>query len=123
MKRTIAIAALGVTGLAVRSCLAARRTLATVAVELRNPLLAFVPISFNARTLPFFRAVMRLGAKPVPGVVVTERSVGASGVRVLVMTPAGQGGARPAVLWIHGGGMIVGSSQFEAAGVRDSRGS
>jgi acetyl esterase/lipase len=90
--------------------------LATVAVELRNPLLALVPVSFNARTLPLLRAVMRRGTKTGPGVVVTERAVGAPAVRVLVMTPAGQGGPRPAVLWIHGGGMIVGSPQFEAAG-------
>jgi acetyl esterase/lipase len=116
MKRMIAIAALGLTGLAVRRYLSARRTLATVAVELRNPLLAVAPVSFNARTLPLLRAVMRRSAKTGPGVVVTERFLGAPAVRVLVITPSGRNGPRPAVLWIHGGGMIVGSPQFEAAG-------
>jgi acetyl esterase/lipase len=116
MKRVIAVAALGLTGLAVRRYLSARRTLAKVAVELRNPLLAVVPVSFNARTLPLFRAVMRRSTKTGPGVVVTERTVGLPAVRVLVVTPSGQHRSRPAVLWIHGGGMIVGSPQFEAAG-------
>jgi acetyl esterase/lipase len=116
MKRVIVVAALGLTGLAVRRYLSARETLATVAVELRNPLLAMVPVSFNARTLPLFRAVMRRGARTESGVVVTERSFGTPAVRVLVLTPAGQAEPRPAVLWIHGGGMIVGSPQFEAAG-------
>ncbi|WP_319444893.1 MULTISPECIES: alpha/beta hydrolase [unclassified Mycobacterium] len=116
MKRVLAVAALGLTGLTFRKYVSARRTLAKVAVELRNPVLAVVPISFNARTLPFFRAVMRFGTKAGPGVVVSERAVGAPAVRVLVMTPSEQGGPRPAVLWIHGGGMIAGSPQFEAAG-------
>jgi acetyl esterase/lipase len=116
MKRATVVAALGLAGLAVRRYLSARETLATVAVELRNPLLAMVPVSFNARTLPLFRAVMRRGAKTEPGVVVTKRSFGTPAVRVLVLTPAGQPEPRPAVLWIHGGGMIVGSPQFEAAG-------
>jgi acetyl esterase/lipase len=116
MKRTTAIAALGLTGLILRRYLSARRTLATVAVELRHPLLAMLPVSFNALTLPLLRAVMRRSSKTGPGVVVSERTVGSPAVRVLVMTPSAPGGPRPAVLWIHGGGMIVGSPQFEAAG-------
>jgi acetyl esterase/lipase len=79
-------------------------------------MVAFFPVSFNARTLPFFRAVLRHNTKPGTGVVVTEHSVGAPATRVLLMAPLGHDGPRPAVLWIHGGGMVVGSPQFEAAG-------
>jgi len=116
VKRVVAIAGLGVAGLAVRRYLSARAILANVAVELRNPLLVLIGVRFNARTLPLLRAVMRRSTKPGRGVTVTEHYVGEPAARVLVMTPIGQDGPRPAVLWIHGGGMIAGSPQFEAAG-------
>ena len=45
----------------------------------------------------------------------TERYVDSEpAVRVLVTTPSAVGVQRPAVLLIHGGGMVVGSPQFEA---------
>ncbi|MGW6206652.1 alpha/beta hydrolase [Streptomyces sp. NPDC055089] len=61
----------------------------------------------------------RAGPRPlrelpaVPGVEVTERRVpgppGAPEVRVRVYRPAGAGPALPAVLWIHGGGFVLGN--------------
>ena len=49
---------------------------------------------------------------------VTERRVGTPPVRVTVTTPDGPAdtGQRPAVLYIHGGGMVLGSPQTEAIG-------
>jgi acetyl esterase/lipase len=116
MKRVAAIGGLALGGLAVRRYLASRSALAHVAAELRNPVLPFLSFSFNARTLPLLRAVMGRSTKPGSGVTLTERTVGEPAVRVLVMAPSGNEGSLPAVLWIHGGGMIVGSPQFEAGG-------
>jgi acetyl esterase/lipase len=116
MKRVAAIGGLAVTALGVRRYLKFRSALANVAADLRHPALAFMSFSFNARTLPVLRAVMGRSAKAAGGVVVTERLVGEPTVRVLSMVPSGTDQARPAVLWIHGGGMIVGSPQFEAGG-------
>ncbi|WP_231514565.1 alpha/beta hydrolase [Mycobacterium sp. URHB0044] len=43
----------------------------------------------------------------------TKHHVGEAAVQVLVATPAQQKAQRPAVLWIHSGGMVVGSAQLE----------
>lgn len=58
---------------------------------------------------------MRLGTKPGHGVMMTERQTdGEQPVRVLVIRPCTARVRRPAVLSIHGGGMVAGSPQFEA---------
>jgi acetyl esterase/lipase len=116
MKRVAAIGGVALGGLVVRRYLASRSALANVAVELRNPVLPFLSFSFNARTLPLLRAVMGRSTKPGRGVTLTERTIGEPPVRVLVVAPSDHDGRRPAVLWVHGGGMIVGSPQFEAGG-------
>ncbi len=116
MKRVAAIGGLAFGGLMVRRYLTSRSALANVAVELRNPVLPFLSFSFNARTLPLLRAVMRRSTQPGRGVTLTERTVGEPAVRVLIVRPLEADGLLPAVLWIHGGGMIVGSPQFEAGG-------
>jgi acetyl esterase/lipase len=116
MKRVAAIGGLAIGGLVLQRYLTSRSAVAKVAADLRNPGLAFMSFSFNARTMPFLRAVMRRSAKPASGVVTTERLVGEPAVRVLVTVPSETEAPRPAVLWIHGGGMIVGSPQFEIGG-------
>jgi acetyl esterase/lipase len=45
---------------------------------------------------------------------VTKRHVGDHAIRVLVTTPNDGQRQRPGVLWIHGGGYILGSPQMEA---------
>jgi acetyl esterase/lipase len=117
MKRLIAICALGLAGAGAQRYLAAlRRIDAMVATELRSPVLPLVTFDFNARTLPLLRAVMRRATKPGRDVTMTTRQVGKPAFPVLVMTPSGTDIRRPAILSIHGGGMIVGSPQFEAGG-------
>jgi len=116
MKRVLAIAATGITTLALRQALSTRAVLRDVDPELRTPMLALTSFSFTPRTLPLLRAVMRRKTDPGTGVAVTEYHVGEPAARVLVTTPLGPDGPRPAVLWIHGGGMITGSPQFEAGG-------
>src|ERR1700744_3573391 len=115
MKKVAALAGVGASVFVARRYLAMREAMADVDPEFRSPLLPLLPGSTNARTLPLYRRVFRLTLKPGAGVTVTERR-GAwdHTVRVLVTTPAEHEAPRPAVLWIHSGGMILGSPQFEA---------
>ena len=69
-------------------------------------------VPFNRFTLPILRIGYRFSSSPGPGVTQTTRHVG--GVRVLVFAPTALSSPRPAVLWIHGGGMCVGTPQIEA---------
>lgn len=115
MRRLLAAAALGAAALAGRRYLAVRDDLARVAPELRSPLLPFLTTDTTARSLP--RARMIFGRFRTPagrGVTVIERRVGSTAVPVTVTTPTTGAGPCPGVLYIHGGGMIMGSPQTEA---------
>lgn len=81
--------------------------------ELRSPALPFVTVTYSDKTLPAIRRVYRIKSSPGPGVSVTTRQIGQPPVRVLITTPDGHQAAGPAVLSLHGGGMIVGSPQLE----------
>ena len=93
-----------------------REPLAAVAADLRSPLLPFIPSVSTARSLPLSRAQSRMRTPSGRGVTVTKRHVGQPAIRVLVTTPSDGRSSRPGVLWIHGGGYIVGSPQMEAFG-------
>lgn len=93
-----------------------RDAMADVPPELRSPILPLTTGKLSERSLRQARMAMRLGTKPGHGVTMTERHTdGGQPVRVLVTTPAAAGELRPAVLSIHGGGMVIGSPQFEAS--------
>ncbi|MDT5398424.1 MAG: hypothetical protein QOK33_1655 [Mycobacterium sp.] len=113
MKKIAALAAVGVAALATRRYLAMRDALAHVEPELRSPALPFVTVTHSDRTLPILRAIYRLKSSPGSGVNVATRTIGDPGIRVLITTPDGHRTKRPAVLSLHGGGMIVGSPQLE----------
>ena len=84
--------------------------MAAVPVELRSPILPLTSRSLSERWLWLGRLGMRVRTNPGHGVTMTERSVDSEpAVRVLVTTPSGAAGGRPAVLHLHGGGMVVGS--------------
>ncbi len=92
-----------------------QRLLAAVPVELRSPILPLTARSLSERSLWMGRLGMRVGTKPGRGVTMTERYLDSQPVvRVLITTPTGADKRRPAVLHLHGGGMVVGSPQFEA---------
>jgi acetyl esterase/lipase len=113
--RVVAVAAVGATAFVARRHLVMRSAIADVAAELRSPLLPFVSVPYTARTLPFIRPALRLTMRPGRGVAVTKRQVaGEPAVRVLVTTLSERAAPQPALLWIHGGGMIMGSPQLEA---------
>ena len=113
MKKIAAFAAVGVAALAARRYLAMHDALAHVEPELRSPALPFVTVTHSAKTLPVLRVVYRVKASPGSGVNVATRTIGDTGIRVLITTPDGHRAKRPAVLSLHGGGMIVGSPQLE----------
>jgi acetyl esterase/lipase len=113
MKKIAALAAVGVAALAARRYLAMRDALAHVEPELRSLALPFVTVTHSDRTLPVLRAVYRVKSSPGSGVNVATRTIGDPGIRVLITTPDGHRTKRPAVLSLHGGGMIVGSPQIE----------
>ena len=87
--------------------------MAAVAPDLRSPLMPFLPATWRTWQLPLFRLAGRVSAQAGHGVAVTERRVGEPAVRVLITTPTEGQAPRAGVLWIHGGGYIVGSPQME----------
>jgi acetyl esterase/lipase len=113
MKKVAALAAVGVAALAARRYVAMRDALAHVEPELRSPALPFVTVTHSAKALPALRLAYRVRMPPGPGVDVVTRGVGQPVTRTLVITPEGHRTNRPAVLALHGGGMIVGSPQLE----------
>ncbi|MCT7659888.1 alpha/beta hydrolase [Mycobacterium deserti] len=114
MVRLAAIAVVAFGAVVVRTRLKVRDALTAVAPELRSPLLPFTALRFTERNLPIIRRVFGIRARTGGGVVVGERHIGR--VPVLVITPEKHSAPSPAVLWIHGGGYVVGSPQFEAGG-------
>jgi len=92
-----------------------------------SPLLdIFPPLLFTRENLPQVRAglaemtaQMAAAAPAVQGVEVTERQVpgpaGAPPVRVLVYRPTNIPGPLAGLLWIHGGGYVVGSADADDA--------
>jgi acetyl esterase/lipase len=114
MRRVAALAAVGVAGLAVRRYATLRKSMAAAAPELRTPLLAVSAIPFNRLTLPIVRFAMSRESDPGPGITPTRHRIENADVEVLVLTPSEHPAPRPGVLWIHGGGLVCGTAQFEA---------
>ncbi|MER5728891.1 alpha/beta hydrolase [Streptomyces sp. NPDC002138] len=96
---------------------ARRRALAAVPRELRHPVL-FLPLNFgNPVTLAIARRLVPLaGAAMRPGVRVERRTLPATAderpVEVLTYQASGRA-PRAALLWIHGGGIVMGAARQE----------
>ena len=116
VKRIAALAGLAVVAAAVHSHLVVRDAVAHVAPDLRSPVLPIIAQSLTARKLPAFRAIFKVRTTPGEGVTVAHRFAGDPPVRLMVFTPERHAESRAAVLWIHGGGYVVGNPEFEAAG-------
>src|SRR5579884_2669848 len=89
--------------------------------ELVAMLDTFPAWTLNSETLPMIRASLKEMARQEPAdlpdfsaIAVSERFVpgpeGAPEVRVLVYQPTTVATPLPALLWIHGGGYIIGSA-------------
>lgn len=116
MKRVAAVVGIALVAAAVRSHLKVRDAVARVAPELRSPLLPLLAAPLTAKRLGAFRLIFKVRTKPGSDVSVTERYIGEPSVRTVVFTPVYRDVPSPAVLWIHGGGYIVGTPEFEAGG-------
>jgi len=116
MKKVAALAAVVLAALAARRFMASREAMAAVPRELRNPVLPYLPSVDGRRALPLARLQSRIRTPSGRGVTVTKRHVGDSAIPVLVTTPIEGRRPRPAVLWMHGGGYILGSPEVEAVG-------
>jgi acetyl esterase/lipase len=90
--------------------------LSAVAPELRSPLLPLTATAFTRGKLPIVRLLFSIPTKPGHGVMVVERHVDERPVRVSMTMPDVRLTPSPAVLWLHGGGYVVGSPRFEATG-------
>ncbi|EWC62403.1 Esterase/lipase [Actinokineospora spheciospongiae] len=106
------LAAIGA-GFAAKGLLARHRAVADVAPELRQWTL-YLPLSLNSVTLAVFRKQSVPRPRPHPGVRTEQRTVPAGGgvPAVGVSVHRKEGGRRPGgvVVWIHGGGMVLGSA-------------
>ena len=96
-----------------RSIARQRPAMAAVAPELRHPGL-FLPVDLDARLLVVARALARRASLPAaPGVEVVERTVpgadGAPGPAVVVYQRPDRAPASGALVWMHGGGMVLGT--------------
>ena len=118
MRKALALAAVAGAAAVGRRYLTSRDAIAEVAADLRNPVLPLLTGAPRARTLALTRLLFRVKTRPGPGVEVARRHVpGQQLIPVLFISPAEPTPhRRPAVLWIHGGGMISGSPQMEASG-------
>jgi acetyl esterase/lipase len=115
MKALPAAAGVGVAAAAaliLRRYLSARDALAAVPAELRSPLLPMLTRDIRTRPLKVARLASRIPIPPGAGVTMTKRQI--AGRLVLVLTPPHQTSA--GVLYIHGGGMVLGSPQSEIRG-------
>jgi acetyl esterase/lipase len=94
-------------GAAVRAVARRRAAIAPVAPDLRTPML-YVPMSLHSdRAL---RLMRRIPARPAPlavGVELAERTTD-GGVPVHVYEPPARNRPSGALLWIHGGGFVLG---------------
>lgn len=112
MKALPAAVTVAVAALALRRYLSGRDGLAAVPAELRSPLLPMLAVDTTTRSLKLTRLAGRIPIPPGAGVTLAKRVV--AGRLVLVLTPTNRSSA--AVLYIHGGGMVVGSPQSEIRG-------
>jgi acetyl esterase/lipase len=88
--------------------------MAQVAPELRSPMLPLTARPLTERSLWMGRRGMKRPTSPGRGATMTERYVDSQpAVRVLVVGPSTASPPLPAVLLLHGGGMVVGSPDFD----------
>jgi acetyl esterase/lipase len=113
MRKAAAVAVVGLGLVAVHRYAALRKSLTATIPELRTWAVLVTRIPMNALTLPLIRVVMSIQSQPGPGVVLTQHTVGDRATEVLVLTPTRRSAPRPAVLFLHGGGMCAGSAQLE----------
>lgn len=94
-----------------------KEAIAAVAPELRNPAL-WLPFAVTGRrALTITRRLDNRAGDPVDSVVASHRSVprldGGAPLEVIVLEPVDRGSPTGAVLWLHGGGFIIGKPEMD----------
>lgn len=120
MKKIVAVVGVALAALTGRRYLAFRASMSKAAPELRNPAVLITGIPMRRLTLPLIRALMGWQSKAGPGVTLAKRRVGDRAVEVFLLTPTVPSDRlRPALLFLHGGGMCAGSAQLETRPAAD----
>jgi acetyl esterase/lipase len=97
------------------------RKLRKVSLDLRSPALILMPV-VHPLLVPLMRYMARQGASLItdpPGLAVSEHWVSSCGgdpdVRIVILRRAEQTrvGRQPALLWLHGGGYVVGTPEID----------
>jgi acetyl esterase/lipase len=112
LARTLgAVTVVGAGAAVVRSARSRHRLLAAVDTDLLHPML-YLPLSVSAPLLWLIRRTSPRPSALVPGTTVTRHTVsgrdGHPPVDVLVYEPTGRQRPSGALLWIHGGGFVLG---------------
>jgi acetyl esterase/lipase len=98
------------TVLGVRRIIQRRAALEKVAADLRSPVLYAIPSISSDRALRVVRSLGRVGARFAPATSTGTRTT-PEGVRVLLYDWPDRVRPSGALLWIHGGGMILGTPE------------
>ncbi|MGA0894752.1 MAG: alpha/beta hydrolase [Ilumatobacteraceae bacterium] len=112
------LAAVALLGVAVVAALAVRRKklLDEVSAELRHWILLIPTSITNRLSLKIARRIVALPTQPVDGCTMRDELIAASGtgtgpgVRVVVYEPVERQTPTGALLWIHGGGLVMASA-------------
>ena len=110
LRRITAASALVGAGLGVRRLLERRAVLAKVAGDLRVPVLYAIPSVTSDQAVRIVRALGGLLGRIISAPPVDARST-PEGVRVLVYDSTKRSQPSGALLWIHGGGLILGNPE------------
>lgn len=109
---TFALGIVGIFGIAVGRRIQAVRA---IAPDLRSPGLLLVLPPVGRWTLPAWRRLLGAATRVADGVRVEARTVvaGEHEAQVLVYEPSARSEPRGALLWIHGGGLVIGHPEKE----------
>ncbi len=114
--RVVALAGAG--ALALRAGRRRQRALETLEPSMRHPVLRFPFEITNPRALAIARRAPGKPGKPAAGVTISNRTAspptpGAPPPSVRLYEPSGRTKTTGALLWIHGGGMIMGRPEID----------
>jgi acetyl esterase/lipase len=114
LRKAVLLAGAVAAGAAVRAVARQRPAVAPVPADLRNPIL-YLPLSVrDERTLRIGRSGFARMPSPVaPGVEVTPRTIpglGGHTIDLFVYEPEGRRRPSGALLWMHGGGLVMGTA-------------
>ncbi|MGA6161632.1 alpha/beta hydrolase [Amycolatopsis magusensis] len=112
MKSRLVVAAMFAAGAAAvaRGVRARARLLEAVAPELRGPSMLRLPLALTSRTTLRLVRLAPIPPAPIPDGVEVERRLLTSGIEVYVYDVPGRTRPSGALLWIHGGGYVMGDA-------------